>query len=81
MKGRYILNKSFYQFVLKFRTTKKGDILGQFAEEVYKDHSFPKYSSDYHEISNYLELNDTSLHLVSVFDKVWIMYEQDVIGL
>ena len=74
------MRKSFYQFVLKFRTTKKGDKLGQFAEEVYKDHSFPKYSSDYHEISSYLELNDTSLQSVSVFDKVWDMYEQDVIG-
>lgn len=74
------MRKSFYQFVLKFRTTKKGDKLGQFAEEVYKDPSFPKYSSDYHEISSYLELNDTSLQSVSVFDKVWDMYEQDVIG-
>lgn len=75
------MKKSFYQFVLKFRTTKKTDQLGQFAEEVYKDHSFPKYSSDYHEISSYLELNDTSLNSVASFDQIWEMYEQEVIGI
>lgn len=76
-----MLKKSFYQYVLKFRSIKKGDIIGQFAEEIYKDHSFPKYSSDYHEISSYLELNDTSLNSVTIFDKLWEMYEQEVIGM
>jgi len=75
------LKKSFYQYVLKFRSSKKGDIIGQFAEEIYKDHGFPKYSSDYHEISSYLELNDTSLNTVYIFDKLWDMYEQDVMGM
>lgn len=75
------MNKSFYQFVLKFRSGKKGDVFGKFAEEIYKDHSFPKYSSDYHEISSYLELNDSSLNSISIFDKIWEMYEQEVIGI
>lgn len=67
--------------MLKYRTNKKSDIYGQFAEEVYKDHGFPKYSSDYHEISNYLELGDTSLQSVRVFDQLWEVYEQEVLEL
>ncbi|HHY74800.1 MAG TPA: YozE family protein [Bacillus bacterium] len=75
------MNKTFYQYVLKYRTTKKGDLFGQFAEEIYKDHSFPKYSSDYHEISSYLELSETALNSIIIFDQIWEMYEQDVIGI
>lgn len=67
--------------MLKYRSTKKGDLFGRFAEEIYKDHSFPKYSSDYNEISSYLELNDTSLNSIAIFDQIWEMYEQDVIGI
>lgn len=76
------LKKSFYQFALKFRAGKKGDELSQFAEEIYKDHSFPKHSSDYHEVSSYLEVNDLPIiNSVAIFDKLWQMYEHDVIGL
>ncbi len=65
--------------MLKYRTTKKNDRFGQFAEEVYKDHGFPKYSHDYYEISNYLELGDTSLQSVTIFDELWSVYEIEVL--
>ncbi|NSL50905.1 YozE family protein [Calidifontibacillus erzurumensis] len=75
------MTKSFYQYVLKFRDGKKGDRFGLFAEEIYQDLSFPKHSSDYDEISSYIEMNNTSLEAVKLFDELWVMYEQDVIGL
>ncbi|WP_102349815.1 YozE family protein [Bacillus sp. Marseille-P3661] len=74
------MRKSFYQFILKYRSKKKGDELGAFAEEIYNDHAFPKYSMDYHEISSYLELNDTALNSVRLFDQVWDAYEQEVLN-
>lgn len=63
------LRKYFYHFVLKFR----GDNLyGDFAEEVYRDLAFPKHSTDYNEISSYLELNGGDMN---TFDNIWNIYE------
>lgn len=47
--------KSFYHYLLKYRHPKPKDSISEFANQAYEDHSFPKTSTDYHEISSYLE--------------------------
>ncbi|HLU21368.1 YozE family protein [Lederbergia graminis] len=68
------MNKSFYHFLMKFRQPSANDELSSFANAAYKDHSFPKQSSDYQELSDYLELNVDYLPTVAFFDYVWELY-------
>ncbi|WP_110112236.1 YozE family protein [Bacillus sp. CGMCC 1.16541] len=67
--------KSFYHYMMKYRSNAKGDPIGEFARSAYDDHSFPKSSTDYHEISSYLEMNGHYLESMSVFDDAWELYE------
>jgi uncharacterized protein YozE (UPF0346 family) len=72
------LAKSFYHFLLKFRaSTKANDEIAEFANAAYEDHSFPKHSTDYYELTNYLELNGLYLQSMSTFDRVWEIYKQN----
>lgn len=66
--------KSFYHFLMKYRYHKAKDDMSEFANHAYKDHSFPKTSKDYHELSNYLELNGQYLKSMTIFDEAWEAY-------
>jgi uncharacterized protein YozE (UPF0346 family) len=66
--------KTFYHFLMKYRHPAPKDAISIFANDAYMDHSFPKTSSDYHEISSYLELNGSYLENMSVFDEAWDLY-------
>ncbi|PGY14137.1 Uncharacterized protein YozE, UPF0346 family [Bacillus sp. OV166] len=66
--------KSFYHFLMKFRHPAPKDAISDFANHAYLDHSFPKTSEDYHELSSYLELNGQYLESMSVFDEAWQQY-------
>ncbi|MGM9927654.1 MAG: YozE family protein [Bacillus sp. (in: firmicutes)] len=66
--------KSFYQFLLTFRQPKNIDDITKFANDAFHDHGFPKQSKDYHEISNYLEMNGDYLSSMSIFDDAWELY-------
>lgn len=68
--------KTFYHFLIRYRQPKPVDDLTRFANEVYLDHGFPKQSTDYHEISSYLELNGDYLSSMSIFDEAWELYLQ-----
>ncbi|WP_374722316.1 YozE family protein [Peribacillus tepidiphilus] len=68
--------KSFYQFLMTMRHPKPHDELSQFANDAYDDHSFPKHSIDYDELSNYLEMNGHYLPSMRVFDEAWELYRQ-----
>lgn len=68
--------KSFYHFLMKYRHPKPGDSISEFANHAYHDHGFPKTSSDYHEISVYLELNGHYLQGLSTFDEAWDLYSE-----
>ncbi|MBB5323022.1 uncharacterized protein YozE (UPF0346 family) [Anoxybacillus tepidamans] len=69
--------RSFYHYLLKFRDGKKDDPFVRFANSVYHDHSFPKSSADYDEISRYLEMNGDYLENMSIFDEVWERFLQE----
>ncbi|WP_338469543.1 YozE family protein [Niallia sp. XMNu-256] len=66
--------ESFYHFLMRYRHPKPNDEIHVFANEAYHDHSFPKTSSDYHQISSYLELNGTYLNNMRIFDEAWELY-------
>ncbi|WP_053366848.1 YozE family protein [Bacillus sp. FJAT-27245] len=68
------MRKSFYHFLMKYRHPKPKDEISKFANSAYMDHSFPKHSEDYGEISAYLELNGDYLDTMSVFDEAWQEY-------
>jgi uncharacterized protein YozE (UPF0346 family) len=66
--------KSFYHFLMKYRHPAPKDAISDFANHAYLDHSFPKTSENYHELSSYLELNGQYLESMSVFDEAWQQY-------
>ncbi|MFE8695818.1 YozE family protein [Cytobacillus sp. FJAT-53684] len=66
--------KTFYHFLMKFRHPNPKDSISMFANHAYEDHSFPKISIDYHEISSYLELNGSYMENMAVFDEAWDIY-------
>ncbi|MCM3030604.1 MULTISPECIES: YozE family protein [unclassified Niallia] len=68
------MTKSFYHFLMKFRHPQPKDNISHFANHAYLDHSFPKNSFDYDEISNYLELNGHYLDSMRIFDEAWETY-------
>ncbi|RKQ37614.1 YozE family protein [Oceanobacillus halophilus] len=66
--------RSFYQFLITYRGKKQPDDPCRLADWAFYDHNFPKYSSDYHEISNYLEWNSPFSNALTVFDELWEIY-------
>ncbi|WML47854.1 YozE family protein [Neobacillus sp. PS3-34] len=68
------MSKSFYHFLMKYRHPKPPDSISSFANDAYLDHSFPKNSFEYDEISSYLEMNGQYLESMSVFDEAWERY-------
>ncbi|HLS35763.1 MAG TPA: YozE family protein [Bacillota bacterium] len=68
--------KTFYEFMLTFRGKVIADEQSKLAEWVFHDHSFPKHSTDYDEISDYLEWNSPFVNALNVFDELWEVYEE-----
>ncbi|MCA1023230.1 YozE family protein [Halobacillus litoralis] len=68
--------KSFYHYMMRYRGNKKMDEEKQLAEWMFKDHSFPKQSVSYDEISRYLEWNAPFAGALSLFDRLYDEYEQ-----
>jgi len=66
--------KSFYHYLQTFRQPKNIDELSKFANDAFLDHSFPKHSTDYDEISAYLEMNGHYLESMTIFDSAWERY-------
>lgn len=64
--------KTFYEFVLSYRgaANEKGD----FAEAVFEDSLFPRGSMDFHELSQYVEMQANDYMKTLVFDELWDEY-------
>ncbi|MFC0477956.1 YozE family protein [Robertmurraya beringensis] len=71
------MRKSFYHFLMKYRHPAPKDAISRFANDAYLDHSFPKTSTDYTELSSYLELNGPYLESMAIFDDAWELYVND----
>ncbi|MFJ5623810.1 YozE family protein [Peribacillus loiseleuriae] len=66
--------KPFYTFLMKYRQPKEVDEMTKFANEAFNDHTFPKQSNNYDELSRYLEMNGHYLRGMSIFDEAWDAY-------
>jgi len=66
---------SFYQYVLTFRGGPKSDLKAMFAEGMFNDLIFPKYSTDFDEISSYIEELAHEDMTATIFDELWSLYE------
>lgn len=69
------MERSFYQFALKYRGKLVQDDYSRFAEAMFLDHSFPKTSTDFQEISQYVEEKAHPILQASTFDRMWEEYE------
>ncbi len=67
--------QSFYHYLMTERDPKKNDAVTLFANHAQYDGSFPKQSTDYHDLSQYLEMNATYLPSMAVFDEAWDRYQ------
>jgi uncharacterized protein YozE (UPF0346 family) len=68
--------RSFYQFTLSYRGGAKKDVNGEFAENMFKDLSFPKDAEDFDTLSRYVEEKaDPGMPSV-VFDELFKLYEE-----
>ncbi|WP_170007108.1 YozE family protein [Bacillus fonticola] len=70
------MRRSFYHFLMTHRNPKAKNAIQQFANDAYEDHSFPKHTSDYDEVSRYLEEQVDYLPSLAVFDYAWQEYEE-----
>lgn len=72
------MKKSFYHFVLTFRGGDLSDEKTKFAEKVFYDHSFPKQSTSFQELSSYIETIGDEDYSTLVFDELWQIYEERI---
>lgn len=66
------MRRTFYHYMMTHRT--RNDAIGQLAEEMFLDIAFPKDATDYHEISNYLELSVDYFVDFQLIDYLWQDY-------
>lgn len=70
------MRKSFYQYVLSFRGGARSDGKSIFAEEMFRDLSFPKDETTYDTLSRYVEeLGNDEMQSI-VFDELYALYEE-----
>ena len=72
------MNHSFYTYALTFRGGPVSDKLAMFAEAMFYDLSFPKQSTDFEEISRYIEELAHSDMSATIFDELWLLFETNV---
>lgn len=70
------MSRSFYHYLMTLRGPQH-DAVTTFANEAGKDIQFPKHSSEYEEVSDYLEMNVDYLDSMDVFDEAWDKYKEN----
>lgn len=66
--------ESFYRYLMTQRNLNSADEIEQFANNAFLDSAFPKQSTDFEEISQYLEENADYLPAMTIFDAAWRRY-------
>ena len=64
--------KTFYEFVLTYRGADNEK--GIFAEVVFEDSTFPRATSEFDDVSNYVEMQGNTYMSTKVFDALWSEY-------
>ena len=66
--------ESFYRYLMTQRNPNSADEIEQLANNAFLDSAFPKQSTDFEEISQYLEENADYLPAMTIFDAAWRRY-------
>ena len=66
--------ESFYRYLMTQRNPNSADEIEQVANHAFLDSAFPKQSTDFEEISQYLEENADYLPAMTIFDAAWRRY-------
>lgn len=66
--------KSFYEFLLTYRGKIPADDKSELADWAFRDHDFPKHSTSYSELSDYLEWMSPFVNALAIFDELWEIY-------
>ncbi|KRN29454.1 hypothetical protein IV38_GL000338 [Lactobacillus selangorensis] len=70
------MRRSFYQYLMTLRNPSSTEPIAEFANNAFYDQSFPKQETDYHRLSQYLELNAGYLPTMTIFDEVYRDYHE-----
>ncbi|WP_414046426.1 YozE family protein [Macrococcus equi] len=65
-------SNSFYQYALTERGAKNE--FGEFAEAIFNDLMFPKFTNDFNTLSTYIEEYGSAQMSLSTFDKMYEAY-------
>ncbi|OFI49992.1 hypothetical protein BG261_10130 [Floricoccus tropicus] len=68
------MRRSFYQYLMTKKAHKEVDDVTKLANLVFEDTAFPKHTSDFEEVSNYLETHADFTFNLSKFDEIWQEY-------
>lgn len=68
------MNKSFYDYMMRYRGLKQQTDEKRLADWMFEDHDFPKRSEKYDEVSRYLEWNIPFNNATQVLDQLWYDY-------
>ena len=71
------MRKTFYQYLMTLKDAKIPTDTSQLATAVSLDNQFRRYSEEYHEIAEYLEMNTNYLPDLSLFDRLWEIYVEE----
>jgi uncharacterized protein YozE (UPF0346 family) len=63
---------------MKFRGPKEVDDVTVLANRAFDDPAFPKQSTDFHEISDYLETHANFSFNLGKFDEIWDEYLENL---
>jgi uncharacterized protein YozE (UPF0346 family) len=69
------MKQSFYLYILSFRGGNRNDLKTRFAESAFLDHSFPKTSTSFEELSSYIETIADEEMTTQAFDELWELYQ------
>lgn len=70
------MRHSFYHFALTYRGGSKNDVLSTFSEAMFLDHTFPKQSESFEELSRYIEEAADEEMSAIIFDDFWVLYAE-----
>lgn len=59
---------------MKFKDYDANDPMSRLANVIHRDISFPKQSTSFEELTNYMEENSDYSKLLSIFDDAWSQY-------
>lgn len=68
------MKRSYYHYMMTLRGPNHLDKMALLANDLFSDIQFPKQSQDYHEISEYLELETDYVPTMDLFDQSWELY-------